>query len=105
MKSLVIALSIFAAVPAFATSKEFRLSNSECITARLQQGYFLDQAKVLCTKSTTATCNVSAIMAETGYDYSRAASLCPRASGGSNAAMNECVSQGYNYSTCAQMNH
>ncbi|MEK2689847.1 hypothetical protein [Bdellovibrio sp. GT3] len=97
MKSLVIALSVFAAAPAFA-------SNSSCISSLLQQGYFLDQAKVLCTKSTTATCNVSAIMAETGYDYSRAASLCPR-SYKSNAAINECVAQGYNYSTCAQLNH
>ncbi|WP_413583395.1 hypothetical protein [Bdellovibrio sp. HCB288] len=98
MKSLVIALSIFAAAPAFASSV------NACITSKLQQGYFLDQAKVLCTKSTTATCNVSAIMAETGYDYSRAASLCPR-SYKSNAAINECVAQGYNYSTCAQLNH
>jgi hypothetical protein len=95
MKSLVIALSFVAAAPAFASSS--------CITSYLQQGYFLDQAKALCTKSTTSTCNVSAIMAKTGYDYSRAASLCPRASGGSNAAINECVAQGYNYSTCAQL--
>ncbi|QLY25914.1 hypothetical protein [Bdellovibrio sp. KM01] len=99
MKSLVIALSVFAAAPAFATS------TNACITSYLQQGYFLDQAKALCTKSTTATCNVGAIMAKTGYDYSRAASLCPRASGGSNAAINECVAQGYNYSTCAQLAH
>ncbi|UYL10124.1 hypothetical protein B9G69_005970 [Bdellovibrio sp. SKB1291214] len=98
MKSLVIALSFLVAAPAFATS------SNECITQLLQKGYFLDQAKVLCTKSETATCNVSAIMAETGYDYSRAASLCPR-SYKSNAAINECVAQGYDYSACAQMNH
>lgn len=96
MKSLVIALSVFAAAPAFA-------SQSSCITSYLQQGYFMDQAQALCSKSATSTCNVSVIMAKTGLNYASAASLCPTTLE-SNAAINECVAQGNNYATCAQNN-